>query len=216
MVASAQRSVTLRRDELPPAIPVFDPIDFNNNYEAVSQVEDPSGKEAKVSAYPNENPNQGLLGQGQNQDKNMITGVTLCFVLCLIFCQLPFTIVNIVFAQTQPHSVCMDTPHAGLTVRPWLMGIGITEIVLMVIILLPVLFFKCGCCGITVMGGFLCGAYALWALKGLIWFVVELVMFITGISKYCHGGVYTYGLVLVILNGLGLIAGCCKSCQGNQ
>ena len=167
-----------------------------------------------MCAYPNQNPNAGLLNQNQFNEKNVIAGTTLCLVLCLCFCQLPFTVTNLVFAIDQPHSVCMDTPHAGLTVRPWFMGIGITEIALMVLLLLPVIFFKGGCCDVTVMGGFLLFVYVLWAIKGLVWFVVELVMFINGISKYCHGGVYTYGLILVILNGLGLLAGCCRSCQG--
>ena len=56
----------------------------------------------------------------------MISGAALIFALCLICCQLPFTVVNLVFAENQPHSVCMDTPHAGLAVRPWFFGIGIT------------------------------------------------------------------------------------------
>ena len=66
----------------------------------------------------------------------------------------------------------------------------------------------------AVMGGFIVGVYVLFALKGIIWFVVELVMYINGISKYCHGGFKTYGLILAIWNGLGVLAGVCRCCQG--
>ena len=131
----------------------------------------------------------------------------------LICLQLPFTITNLVFAYTQPHSVCMDTPHGGLAVRPWFMGIGYSEVALMLGLLLPILCFKLGCCSLIVFGAFEIIMYVLFALKGTIWFVVELVLFIEGISKYCHGGVYTYGLILVILNFLNLcMGGCCRPC----
>ena len=85
----------------------------------------------------------------------------------------------------------------------------------MVLLLLPIIFFKGGCCSLPSLGAIFIFIYVLWAIKGLVWFIVELILFINGISKYCHGGVYTYGLILVILNGLGLLSGCCRACTGN-
>ena len=52
MTVPSLRNVTVDRNSLPPAIPIYDTIDLNNNYEPVSQIEDPSGKEQKVSAPP--------------------------------------------------------------------------------------------------------------------------------------------------------------------
>ena len=37
-------------------------------------------------------------------------------------------------------------------------------------------------------------------VKGTIWFIVELVLYINGISKYCNGGIYAYGIILFVAN----------------
>ena len=84
---------------------------------------------------------------------------------------------------------------------------------LIVLLLLPIIFFKGGCCFASSLGVVLIVVDVLWTIKGFVWLIAELILFITGISKYCHGGVYTYGLILFIINGLGLLGLLCGLCQ---
>ena len=69
----------------------------------------------------------------------------MCFTI-------PFTITNLVFALTEPPSVCMDVPHGGLAVRPWFMGIAISDLALFMGMLVPIIFFKLGCCSLLIFG----------------------------------------------------------------
>ena len=48
----------------------------------------------------------------------------------------------------------------------------------------------------------------LFALKAAIWMFAELELFEAGISRYCSGGVYAYGLVLTIIHGIILLFIC--------
>ena len=100
----------------------------------------------------------------------------------------------------------MDTPHAGLTLRPWLLGMGISEVVLMLLsITIPIIYIwgvEPGKVSLRCWGTYGPVINWMWILKYLTWTVVELLLFINGISKYCHGKVYAYGLALLIFHGL--------------
>ena len=191
-------------------IPVNDNI-ARNNYEPIGQNRAPnqqSTKEEQDRAIAN-------LQNMADQNRGAVSAMMLCPIICAICCLLPFTICNIVFALTQPHSVCMDTLHSGLAVRPWFLGIGITEIVLMVLMVMPVLLYNCGVWDLITMMKMWGYVNVLNMVKTFIWVIVIIIMFSTGISKFCHGSIYTYGLVLTILSSLYLLLLCCQ-CMANK
>ena len=70
----------------------------------------------------------------------MVIGCFLCF-------QVPFTVMNLVLALTQPYSECMDKAHVSviLVVRPWLLSMGITESSLIFLLLVSLLLLKVRC-----------------------------------------------------------------------
>ena len=109
---------------------------------------------------------------------------------------------NLVFAYTEPHSVCMDAYHTGVAVRPWLMGMGYSDLCLMIILLVPIITLKLGWCSSDMFAYFEIPILIVWVIKMIIWLIVEIVLFIGGISKYCHGSIYSYALAQMIINGL--------------
>ena len=131
-----------------------------------------------------------------------------------IFFQLPFTICNFIFALTSPHSSCFDQPHGGLVLRPWLLGIGITEIVLILGNVIPLLFFRCGCMSIDRLGGILSCVQGLTAIKAILWFIIVFVLFFSLVKFFCSGPIYTYFIVLMVFNCLPFVICCLCCCCG--
>ena len=133
-------------------------------------------------------------------------------VFACYFCiQTPFTICYLLFAASEPESVCMDHVVGGLAVRPWFWGIGITEaIILGLFLFIAITSMCCGSCcsdkmALVSWGVVLVGVL----LKNLIWLIVQAILFSWVISKDCSGRIYGYGLALLILHGLyGLGLGC--------
>ena len=91
----------------------------------------------------------------------------LCF-------QFPFTFCNMFLALTQPYSRCMDKPQymSILVVRPWLLSIGISELVIFAGVLIPLFFFKVNCCSYNKVTTIWTGVAIFAGLKAMIWAVV--------------------------------------------
>lgn len=105
----------------------------------------------------------------------------------------------------------MDKPQY-LTIfilRPWLLGVGISECVFIAGMLLPLLFFKVRCAGAGAVQCVWMAVAIIFALKTLIWAVVEIELFARVIVPYCSGFVWVYGLILTIIHSLILLALCC-------
>ena len=123
------------------------------------------------------------------------------FLFVVLFLYLfSFATVNLIFALTQPPSVCMDTYHAGLAVRPWFMTMaGIDTILLLFLCIINYNYYS-GKISQDNFKIFFIGTIIFFSLKWLRWTIIEMVVFSTGISKYCNGGVHTYGLSLVLIH----------------
>ena len=92
-------------------------------------------------------------------------------IVCAYF---PFLFCNLFLALTQPYSICMDKPQylTIFVVRPWLLGTGIADLVIYAGLLLPLFFFKVGCCYYSKITSIWTGVGIFAALKALVWAVV--------------------------------------------
>jgi hypothetical protein len=138
------------------------------------------------------------------------------FIGLIICVQVPFTFFNLYLPLTQPYSVCMDQAQgmSFLILRPWLLSMGIAEIVLMAGMLLPLLFFKGRCFSYNTMTNCWACIGMLALLKTFIWAITELELFSQVIVHYCSGGVFAYGVVMTVLHSFFLIGVCC--CSGTS
>jgi hypothetical protein len=124
-----------------------------------------------------------------------------------------FTLLNLYFPIQRPTQDCMDSPYGpnGSTLRSWMLGIGITELVLLTLGLVDILLYKKRCLldlpfkVITIILLFLLG------IKVLVWAAVQAYMFRVGMASLCSGGLFAYGLVLMVLHLSLLIIGGCFS-----
>lgn len=69
-------------------------------------------------------------------------------VFIIVFgAQFVFTLLNLYFPINRPTQDCMDSPYGpnGSTLRSWLLGVGLTEVVLLSLGVLLVLLYKKRC-----------------------------------------------------------------------
>ena len=160
-------------------------------------------------------PNNPLLNQDPNGPTSAQINESLKRSACfIVFFQLPFTICNLYFAIASPHSSCFDQPHAGLVLRSWLLGIGITEIVLMAGIVIPLMFFQCSCMSVYGLSNIWSCVQGITAIKQLVWFIMIFVLFFKLVKFFCTGAIYTYFIILMVLNCLPFVICCLCCCFG--
>jgi hypothetical protein len=97
----------------------------------------------------------------------------------------------------------MDESHGWsfLVVRPWLLGIGITEIVLTVAMLLGMTLYRGRVISLDLLNAWEKVVIGSWLFKTVVWSAMELLLFRETIVVYCTGGMYVYGVSLLCLHG---------------
>lgn len=147
-----------------------------------------------------------LYSPEENRDFNHspINSANCTVILLFFFLQTPIAIINIFIGLVFPHSKCMDNLHE-LAVRKWFLGIGISESLLVLGLLLGMTLLHQACINYESYSRWLLGIGALLVLKVIVWGVASVVLFVTKISKLCEGFIWGYGLLSSILAGTVLV-----------
>ena len=106
------------------------------------------------------------------------------------------------FPLAKPTSDCLDKPYGfnQTILRNWLLGIGITEIIFLSSVILLIVMYKAKVMTYnSLKGAFICLSI-FYAIKVVIWAGFQIDLFIRGMKSLCHGGLFAYGIVMLIIH----------------
>jgi len=105
----------------------------------------------------------------------------------------------------------MDIPHVtkAYVLRLWFKAMGFCEASLLAALFIGAILKVCSIIGYKKLVIIEQIVGILLLLKILFWAIMSSVLFIADISPHCNGGVYAYGIILIILDCLSLFLCCC-------
>lgn len=124
------------------------------------------------------------------------------FYYMVFIVQIPFLFFDLLIAFISTDKACMDTPYENtiFVLRPWLMAIGLSQASFVFMLLLGCILRVTRCIRFGTLENIQLLVLILMLVKILIWAFVQFQIFFAVIRPHCSGGIFVYGVILLIIH----------------